>query len=169
MCHWNAALTVNCSYLHFFRVFVLRRAERRGGCAYGARDAAGRRSLDPVGRQHIEVHRRAEAARMDVLLGYTSENQLIAISAADIKTQRTVARCPEPSVDQISFMPGGREGVDDIRSHLVAAGPDCGTDRGNEIGGAAAEFALQGVDCRDCDARRGATPPGVHRCHRAGL
>ena len=50
-------------------------------------DAPGVLPLNPERRQHIQVHRRAQAREMDLILGHSREYELIAVRSGHIEVQ----------------------------------------------------------------------------------
>jgi hypothetical protein len=104
---------------------------------------AGQNQLVAVRRGHVEPHRRAQGR------------------AAGGR------RREEPPIDQVPFVSGRGEGIDELGADLVTASADARSDGRDEIGRTCGEFACQRVDGRDGRARRCSAPARVDRRHRA--
>ena len=104
-------------------------------------DARGPVLFLAIRGEHIQVHRRAERRRVDLILGHTRENQLVDVGAGDVEGQpRPVLRSAgrgwrqEPAVDEVALVAGGGECVHEVGPDLVATRSDAGADRNDEIG-----------------------------------
>ena len=115
------------------------------------------------------------AGHGDMLLGDARKNELIAICAGDVESQlhchsargRRIGTAPrrwsdEPSVDEISLVPGGGESVDQFGAHLVATTADARSNGGNEVPRPRTELATQRFDGSRRRSRRGSSPTRVN-------
>src|SRR5437762_4265268 len=107
----------------------------------------GARSFRTIRREELEVRGGTKARHVDVLVGQSGKDQLIAVCGRDVEPQlRTVGaargrwaattRKPgdrEPSVDQVTFAARGGKRVDEVAPDLVTAHADARPDRGDQI------------------------------------
>src|SRR5215510_11333147 len=108
------------------------------------------------------MHGGAEAAGVNVFLPDASKNQLIPVGCSQVETHPPFARCHEPSVDQVTLVSCGGEGVYQIGANFIAAATDRRADRHDKIRRLAAELTLHFIDCRHSDACCGSAPAGMN-------
>src|SRR5688500_13045997 len=109
---------------------------------------------------------------MNLLVGYSGEQQLITIGTGNVEPEPGTLTRPalggrgeKPAIDEKPLVARRRERVHELRSHFVAARTDTRTDRGDDIGRLRPELVRQRIERRDRRTRGGASPAGVYGGH----